>query len=1195
MAQTDGDIIIGTKLDDSEFSNGLNKLGSIATKAMASVTAAIGAAAIAAIKVGADFEEGMSKVAAISGVTGEDLDKLKEKAMEMGAKTKFSATEASEALQYMAMAGWKTEDMLGGLDGIMNLAAASGEDLASTSDIVTDALTAFGLSAQDSTRFADVLAAASSNANTNVGMMGETFKYVAPVAGALGYTVEDTAVAIGLMANSGIKGSQAGTALRSMLSRLSKPTDDVEAAMQKLGISLTNSDGKMKSFNEVALDLRKSFSTLSQSQKTQMAATLAGQEAMSGLLAIVNASDADFNKLKDSIDNSSGSAEKMANTMNDNLKGKLTIIGSTLEGIGIKAYDKFKKPLSDALESAQESLNGLDKSMGSGKLEKSVDKIAKAFGDLVKVTANLASKAIPAVINGFSMIIDNAEVMAIALTAVGAIMASYKTYTNVIMPMKKAWDAATLALVAHEEAQRLTLVASYGTAGGMTVLQTVVGVLTGKISLATAATGALNSVMNINPAVLVTTSIIALGAAMAALTVYVSNHRTEAEQLNESLHEEADAIRETAKAANEQAEENVKQTDLLRSYKEELDNIVDANGKVTRGYEDRASFLVGELAEATGLDIKLVNGQIQGYNKLSKSIDNTIEKMRAEAILEAHKEEYDKAVSKKEDALKKLVSAQDEYNKALKNRNSWEESYLKTSYDSSKSEQENRAAATKAWKESVATLKDNLDTAKSNVKKYTETIVSYENGKTSILKGNYDDLNDIIDTNSSKYADTIKERKKSLEDEIKAEQANIESYGNLDDEETKSQKKKSRERIENKRLELFSLQNEIWSSSDSYKEAYKFLSEQGAKAFDENGNLTDEVKKKIDDAHLKAIESSGEYTSVLQDMANDGKTVFEQNGDLTTEAQKKLTDSFISMNSLAPGYSQVLTNMAEEGKAVFDQNGSLTSAVQKKLIDVFAKENSLSPQYATELKNMASKGQTVFNANGNLTKAAKKKLDDAIKAAGDKKTTFGTTLKEISEKGKEKMEEPDYESTGKHLIDGAKKGVENNEGGFLSKIGSLAEKALSSLSKIWDINSPSKEAEYLTEMLMRGLEKGVVTNEDLLLDPIENVASNATDTISNIFDTIGSSKISAMIAQMQSEAIAGQMRVVDSAKIKVEYDIDKASLDNQLKNKLLLNATNNNEQIIDYNRLAQVLVQALQGVEFEFDERGFIRLVRKVI
>ena len=188
------------------------------------VTAGVTALGTIAVKTGADFDAAMSKVAAVSGATGSEMDALREKAREMGSKTKFSASEAADAMNYMAMAGWKTNDMLSGIEGIMNLAAASGEDLASTSDIVTDALTAFGLSASDSGHFADILAAASSNANTNVSMMGETFKYAAPVLGSLGYSAEDSAI-----------------------TNLAKPTDTVASAMEQYGISLNDSSGKMYS------------------------------------------------------------------------------------------------------------------------------------------------------------------------------------------------------------------------------------------------------------------------------------------------------------------------------------------------------------------------------------------------------------------------------------------------------------------------------------------------------------------------------------------------------------------------------------------------------------------------------------------------------------------------------------------------------------------------------------------------------------------------------------------------------------------------------------------------------------------------------------------------------------------------------------------------------------------------------------
>ena len=265
-----------------------------AGKKMMPLTTVIGGLGIAAVKTAADFDSSMSQVAAISGATGDDLQALRDKAREMGEKTKFSASEAAEAMTYMAMAGWKSKDMISGIDGIMSLAAASGEDLATTSDIVTDALTAFGLSAKDSGHFADILAAASSNANTNVSMMGETFKYCAPIAGALGFSAEDTAEAIGLMANAGIKSSQAGTALRTIMNNLAGDVKISGKAIGDVTIATTNADGSMRDLSDILADCRAAFGNLTESEKANAAESLVGKNAMSGFLALMNAAPEDI-------------------------------------------------------------------------------------------------------------------------------------------------------------------------------------------------------------------------------------------------------------------------------------------------------------------------------------------------------------------------------------------------------------------------------------------------------------------------------------------------------------------------------------------------------------------------------------------------------------------------------------------------------------------------------------------------------------------------------------------------------------------------------------------------------------------------------------------------------------------------------------------------------------------------------------
>lgn len=426
------------------------------------LSAGIAGIGAAAVKTTAEFDSSMSKVAAVSGAAGDEFDALRAKAREMGETTKFTASDAAEAMNYMAMAGWKTEDMLSGIDGIMNLAAASGEELGTTSDIVTDALTAFGLSAKDSGHFADILAAASSNANTNVSMLGESFKYAAPVAGSLGYSAEDVSVALGLMANSGIKASQAGTTLRNIFTRMAKPTKESQAAMDRLGLSLSDGEGNMLSFREIMDQLRGSFGQINMpidefnanmleldqaledgditekkyndsmaeliqqaygaegAEKARTAAMLAGQRGMSGLLAIVNASEEDYNKLTSAVDNSSqafvktekgimplneameqgleimeeydGSAKAMAATMQDNAAGQFEILKSQVQELAISFGDLLMPTIKSVItwmQKLMDKLNGMDDD--TKKMIVTVAAVVAAIGPLLIVIGKVIS------------------------------------------------------------------------------------------------------------------------------------------------------------------------------------------------------------------------------------------------------------------------------------------------------------------------------------------------------------------------------------------------------------------------------------------------------------------------------------------------------------------------------------------------------------------------------------------------------------------------------------------------------------------------------------------------------------------------------------------------------------------------------------------------------------------------------------
>lgn len=365
----------------------ISNVGGTLTKGITLPLAGLGTAVI---KTGMDYEAGMSKVQAISGATGDEMTALGEKAMEMAAKTKFSTADIAEAYQYMAMAGWEADDMVDGLAGVMNLAAASGENLGTASDIVTDALTAFGLEAGDSGRFADVLAAASNNANTNVSMLGESFKYVAPVAGAMGYSVEDVSVALGLMANTGIKASQAGTSLRTAITNMASPTKNMAAVMEEYGITLTDADGNMLSLSDVMGQLREKMGGLDESTQASAASMLFGKEAMSGMLAIINAAPADFDKLTEAINNSSGTTEEMASIMQNNAAGAFERLKSAIDVLFTQLSSILLPIFTQVVEKITEWVNwfgSLDE--GTQRLILTIAGIAAAVGPVLIVIGKI--------------------------------------------------------------------------------------------------------------------------------------------------------------------------------------------------------------------------------------------------------------------------------------------------------------------------------------------------------------------------------------------------------------------------------------------------------------------------------------------------------------------------------------------------------------------------------------------------------------------------------------------------------------------------------------------------------------------------------------------------------------------------------------------------------------------------------------
>lgn len=557
---------------------------------------------------GSAFEAGMSKVAAVSGASADDLARLTEKAKELGSSTKFTATEVSEAMNYMAMAGWKTEQMLSGIDGVLGLAAASGTDLATTSDIVTDALTAFGLKAEDCAHFADVLAAASSNANTNVSMMGEMFKYCAPIAGALGFKAEDVAVGIGLMANAGVKASNAGTAMRKFMTELSEGLTITGEKIGEVTIQTSNADGTMRSYADILNELRGVFSQLTDAEKSAAAKDIVGQNAMSGFLAMMNASEADVNKLSDAIRNCDGAAANMAETMERNVQGAVTKMNSALEGVGIAVFDKFKGGLLDAVNIFTDMLGDLKDDVDNGGLGESVEDLGESFKKLATGGAQVAKDVIPMLINVLSGVMN---VVSALTPMLGSAVKGFLAFKG---------TKAVVSILASLGSKFVTLAAN---------IMTTDSVAKG-----------LSATFSTNPLGLIAAGV---GVAVAGISL-VKNGLDDTAKSAEKLREQCEAL-------SRQTAEYKQECEDLSGIKEKYEEIYNAEKPAEekaadlKGIQDQLNDQFPDLAK----NIDLVK---DSYNDVVSALDNVIDKtseaykISAEGSLTAAKREERKVSTK---------------------------------------------------------------------------------------------------------------------------------------------------------------------------------------------------------------------------------------------------------------------------------------------------------------------------------------------------------------------------------------------------------------------------------------------------------------------------------------------------------------------------------------------------------------------
>lgn len=1130
---TDGDIIIGTKLDDSEFQSGLSKMAGTAAKGAAAVVAAIGAMSVAVISLGSEFESANAKASTLFGDAQVDMTQYQGKMLELSTKTGLAASELGNTMYDALSAGIPASDdmseAMGFLEKNTKLAKAGFTDINTATTATAKVLNAYKMDVSETDKVHKILMQTQNKGITTVNELGSVLSQVTPTASAMNVAFEQVGASLANMTAQGTPTAQATTQLNQLFAELGKSGTTGQEGMMK---ALEGSKHAGKGFSDLMkegvplneiLDLMADYASKNNLSMLDMFSSI---EAGKAALAVSGQNSKQFTEnlkaMGTKIDVVGEAYDKVTNTFEE--KSKKAV--NSLKNVGIAAYDKFKEPLSKAMDAAQKSIDALSKSLSSGKMGKSIDKIAESFGKLIEIAISMVSKTIPLLISGFSFIVDNGQLVAGTIAAISAAMLVYNNYqtisngiTAITTTLQTAGAVASLA---------------YGTAHA---------VMAGQITLAQGAMELFNLTLLKNPVVLVATAVAGLTAAIAVLALNSDFGKTKAQELMETIDQQTESLNEAHEAAKTRADDAMFEINNLQVMKQELDNIVDANGNVIAGFEDRASFLVNELAQATGLDIELVDGQIKNYGELSEEIEKTIQKMKAEALLAAYKEEYTQALKNQKDAQKALREATEDYNRVFgesnKEMQNYIDNYAKNLIKKGESEETAKKRAKEAWENMNKDTIDALDKAEKNYDDYTKIVVNYDQAKTEALKGNFDKVEEMLDADSSVHEKNLEKKRELMKDEIdeltfnNASLASIRTDANaatVDAEIAQNNKM-----LLEKRLGLFALQNEVWASSPAYAEAYKYLSDVGAAAFDENGNLVPEAQAKVDEAKNAVLGWAFNYSDALTELADDGKKAFDENGNLTLAAQKKILDAKVTAKEFSPQYVEALKELADNGERIYDENGNLTIAAQKKMVNAYKKINEVTPEYEEALKSVAESGQLEFDKNGNLTDAAKSKVDEARKRIDAEQVNMIASGKGLAESGKQGFESVEFQGAGASaaigIADGAgnRKSVENVGGVFTG----LANTALKSFKNFLGIKSPSRVFRDLAKWIPKGIVEGINDSGGEAVASIDNLSKD-------LVDSFEIDKFSGALGKMDAAIASEQLRMSADSRVHAEYKVGKA-------------------------------------------------------
>lgn len=666
---TDGSLLFDTGVDNSGFEKGLKSLTGLAAKAAAGITAAFTVAASAAVKVGSSFTASMSQVSATMGITrmSAEYETLSAAAEEMGAATKFSATQAGDALNYLALAGYDANKAVSALPTVLNTAAAGGLDLAYASDLITDSMSALGLGMDELESFSDKLAKTSQKSNTNIAQLGEAILTVGGTAKTLSGGVTELNTMLGLIADNGIKGAEGGTALRNIILSLSAPTDTAAEAMKRLNVSAFDSQGNLRDLSEVFADFNAALAPLTDQQKTQALNEIFNKVDLKAVNALLGTSAERFDELKGYIENCEGAAAEMAKTMDDNLTGDLTIMSSALEGLGIAAFDKFEDPMRSAVQAVTEDISQLTAEIKDGALSEQFDKISDAAGRLITAVGEFAANdLLPTLINSMSAIIEHGNIIISVVTGIGAAVAALKI-GPVIVGLIASVQTANVQLALLTGQFGAAAVSATALGGGLTLTEIMVAAYNKQIPVATAVTAAFNTVIKANPIMAIASVI---GIVVSAIGIFISQvkkSKSAVEEAADETNKYAEAMENVRQNAQDNVDKSTAEVGVIREKAKRYEELRQRINYLTKGEMEEFKSLCTELQEILPEGTEIINEQTGAYNDLADSIDLVCQKMEKNAVLNYKYKEYEEAAAQNYDVQKRIDEVDDFFTKQMNN------------------------------------------------------------------------------------------------------------------------------------------------------------------------------------------------------------------------------------------------------------------------------------------------------------------------------------------------------------------------------------------------------------------------------------------------------------------------------------------------------------------------------------------------